>query len=78
MPWCVRPSRPSTSGTARGTRKVPLLVVAGQQDPVVPPELARTGTPDEFAVLPGCGHLPPAEDPAAVADLLARFFRPDR
>lgn len=61
-----------------GARKVPLLVVAGQQDPVVPPELARTGAPDEFAVLPGCGHLPPAEDPAAVAGLLTRFFRSDQ
>ena len=29
-------------------------------------------------VLPDCGHLPPAEDPAAVADLLTRFFGPDR
>jgi len=56
-------------------RKVPLLVVAGQHDPVVPPEQARSAAPDEFAVLPGCGHLPPAEDPAAVADLLTRFFR---
>jgi pimeloyl-ACP methyl ester carboxylesterase len=56
-------------------RKVLLLVVAGQHDPVVPPEQARSGVPDEFAVLPGCGHLPPAEDPAAVADLLTRFFR---
>jgi len=55
--------------------KVPLLVVAGQHDPVVPPEQARSAAPDEFAVLPGCGHLPPAEDPAAVADLLTRFFR---
>jgi 3-oxoadipate enol-lactonase len=60
------------------TRKVPLLVVAGQHDPVVPPEQARSAVPDEFAVLPGCGHLPPAEDPAAVADLLTRFFRPVR
>jgi pimeloyl-ACP methyl ester carboxylesterase len=59
-------------------RMMPLLVVAGQHDPVVPPEQARTGAPDEFAVLPGCGHLPPAEDPAAVADLLAKFFRSDR
>jgi pimeloyl-ACP methyl ester carboxylesterase len=59
-------------------RMMPLLVVAGQQDPVVPPEQARSGAPDEFAVLPGCGHLPPAEDPAAVADLLTKFFRSDR
>jgi pimeloyl-ACP methyl ester carboxylesterase len=60
-----------------GARKVPLLVVAGQHDPVVLPEQARSAAPDEFAVLPGCGHLPPAEDPAAVADLLTRFLRSD-
>ena len=56
-------------------RKVPLLVAAGQHDPVVPPEQARSVAPDAFAVIPGCGHLPPAEDPAAVADLLASFFK---
>jgi hypothetical protein len=40
----------------------------------VTPEQARTAAPDVFAVIPGCAHLPPAEDPAAVADLLASFF----
>jgi 3-oxoadipate enol-lactonase len=56
-------------------RKVPLLVAAGQHDPVVPPEQARSVAPDAFAVIPGCGHLPPAEDPAALAELLTSFFR---
>jgi 3-oxoadipate enol-lactonase len=56
-------------------RKVPLLVVAGQHDPVIPPEQARSVAPDAFAVIPGCSHLPPAEDPAALADLLASFFK---
>ena len=58
-----------------GHAQVPLLVAAGQHDPVVPPGQARSGAPDAFAVLPGCGHLPPAEDPAAVADLLTSFFK---
>jgi 3-oxoadipate enol-lactonase len=57
-----------------GHARVPLLVAAGQHDPVVPPEQARSGMPDAFAVIPGCGHLPPAEDPAAVAELLTSFF----
>jgi pimeloyl-ACP methyl ester carboxylesterase len=57
---------------------VPLLVAAGQHDPVVPPEQARSGMPDAFAVIPGCGHLPPAEDPAAVAELLTSFFRSEQ
>jgi pimeloyl-ACP methyl ester carboxylesterase len=55
-------------------RKVPLLVAAGQHDPVVPPGQARSAAPDAFTVIPGCGHLPPAENPAAVAALLTSFF----
>ena len=58
-----------------GNTRVPLLVAAGQHDGVVPPEQARSGVPGAFAVIPGCGHLPPAEDPATVADLLTSFFR---
>ena len=58
-----------------GARKVPLLLAAGQHDPVVPPAQARSVESDAFAVIPGCGHLPPAEDPAAVAELLTGFFR---
>ena len=58
-----------------GDRQIPLLIAAGQHDPVVPPEQARAEVPGEFAVVPGCGHLSPAEDPAAVAGLLTRFFR---
>ena len=57
-----------------GNTRVPLLVAAGQHDRVVPPEQARSGAPDAFAVVPGCSHLPPAEDPATVADLLTSFF----
>ena len=58
-----------------GARKVPLLLAAGQHDPVVPPAQARSVESDAFAVIPGCGHLPPAEDPPAVADVLTGFFR---
>jgi pimeloyl-ACP methyl ester carboxylesterase len=61
-----------------GDRRVPLLVAAGQHDQVVPPEQARSAAPDVFAVIPGCAHLPPAEDPAAVADVLISFFRPEK
>jgi pimeloyl-ACP methyl ester carboxylesterase len=58
-----------------GARKVPLLIAAGQHDPVVSPEQARSVAADAFAVIPGCGHLPPAEAPAAVAESLASFFK---
>ncbi|MFE4540326.1 alpha/beta fold hydrolase [Streptomyces scopuliridis] len=53
---------------------VPLLVAPGEHDVVVPPSpAARTAAIAPGAalrVLDGCGHLPPAERPAAVAALL--------
>ncbi|MGN6607976.1 MAG: alpha/beta fold hydrolase [Jatrophihabitans sp.] len=50
---------------------VPLLVTAGTSDPVVPPEQARAAVPGaRFHEFTTCGHLPPAEDPAAVAAVL--------
>jgi pimeloyl-ACP methyl ester carboxylesterase len=59
--------------------KVPLLVAAGEHDQVVGPDEVRGAVPGAtFAVLPGCGHLPPAEDPAAVAALLTTFFGTQR
>ncbi|HEX2893222.1 MAG TPA: 4-carboxymuconolactone decarboxylase [Marmoricola sp.] len=57
---------------------VPVLVVSGTDDPVAPPELGaavaagvRRGRAE---VLAGIGHLPPAEDPLLLADLLGRFL----
>ena len=54
---------------------LPLLVVAGEHDPVVPPDLAAAAAAGvagaRLAVLPGVAHLPPAEDPGAVAALLS-------
>lgn len=53
---------------------VPVLVAPGEHDVVVPPDVAaRTAAavPDGvLEVLYGCGHLPPAEAPAAVARML--------
>ena len=46
--------------------KVRLLMAVGEHDPVVPPAGVE---------LAGCGHLPAAEDPHAVATLLKAFFR---
>ena len=51
--------------------RVPLLAVTGAQDVVVGAEQVRRDLPGaEHAELPGCGHLPPAEQPAAVVALL--------
>ncbi|TCO50292.1 3-oxoadipate enol-lactonase [Kribbella antiqua] len=61
-------------GEMMGEAKVPLLVAAGEHDPVVTAEQAAV--PGAAVVLlTGCGHLPAAEDPRAVASLLRTFFR---
>ncbi len=58
--------------------KVPVLIAAGEHDGVVPPaaaEAAASAIPRAVVrVLPGVGHLPPAEDPHAVADMLGKFL----
>ena len=64
----------------------PLVLAAGEHDVVVPPDVAgqtATSAGAPLHVLAGCGHLPPAEAPHAVAELLrdaakrfeARFAR---
>ncbi len=56
-----------------GDVAVPLLVVAGEHDPVAPPDAARAVAAEAGAraeVMNGVAHLPPAEDPATTAALL--------
>jgi pimeloyl-ACP methyl ester carboxylesterase len=66
-------SRPGLSAIA-----VPTLVAVGEADLLTPPELA-----EEMAAaipgarlerLPGCGHLPPMEDPVATSRLLLEWL----
>jgi pimeloyl-ACP methyl ester carboxylesterase len=58
--------------------KVPVLVAPGEYDEVVSVDVAHeavAGIPGAaFHVLDGCGHLPPAEDPAQVARMLTDYF----
>jgi 3-oxoadipate enol-lactonase len=58
--------------------RLPVLMAAGDLDGVVPPDLARA-TADLVPgagvhVFTGCAHLPPAEDPAAVAATLTTWI----
>ena len=57
-----------------GAVAVPLLVVPGEHDPVVPPDTARAAAAAvagaRLEVMAGVAHLPPAEDPARTAALL--------
>ena len=61
----------------RGTR-MPLLVVAGARDPLVPPKEARAileARPDAtFLELPAAGHYALLEDAPRLAEALRAFF----
>ncbi|WP_020389614.1 alpha/beta fold hydrolase [Kribbella catacumbae] len=61
-----------------GETSVPVLVAAGEYDDVVTPALAdltAEAIPDvRRHLFRGCGHLPPAEDPVAVAEVLTVFL----
>ena len=68
---------PPLSERLRGTR-MPLLVVAGGHDPLVPPKEAREilkARPDAtFLELPAAGHYAFLEDPPRLAEELRAFF----
>lgn len=58
--------------------RVPVLVVAGDDDQIVPAagmeEMAGAIAGARFVVIPGAGHLPPLEQPAALNRILADFL----
>lgn len=60
------------------TIAVPTLVVTGADDVMIPADHARAMAASipgsDLAVIPDCGHLPPIEKPAAMADLLRRLL----
>lgn len=57
---------------------VPTLVVAGEQDPIVPPEAARAMAAlipgAQFTLIPGVGHLAPLEEPVATSRVFGEFL----
>ena len=59
----------------------PVLVATGEFDEATPitlgQEIAAGVLDGSFVVIEQAAHLPPAEQPAAVADLLTAFFLPD-
>ena len=56
----------------------PTLILVGEQDVVTPPdvgaEMHRAIAGSELVVIPGAGHLPNLEQPAAFNEALARFL----
>ncbi len=58
---------------------VPTLVVVGREDVITPPaeavQMAKAIPGSRLAVVPGCGHLTPMEDPVAFARELGAFWQ---
>lgn len=71
-----RPDSTELLGTLAG---VPTLVVVGEDDALTPPAQARAmadAIPGaRLSVIPGAGHLPPVERPAATSQVLLEFLR---
>ena len=69
--------RPDSRPLLAGIR-APSLVAVGEADALTPPALAEeiaAGIPGaRLVVLPGCGHLPPIEDPVATTALLREWL----
>ncbi len=61
-----------------GQIRIPVLVIAGDDDPIAPAEgmeeMARAIPGAQFTVIPGAGHLSPLEQPQAVNDALNAFL----
>ena len=69
--------RPDRTGLC-GRVKVPTLVVGGADDTFTPPAdlraLAGLFPRGTYAEVPGCGHLPPLENPEATAEAVLAFL----
>ena len=69
--------RPDSRPLLPGLR-LPVLVGAGEADVLTPPELASEIAglipAARLVLLPGCGHLPPMEDPPAITALLRNWL----
>jgi pimeloyl-ACP methyl ester carboxylesterase len=60
------------------TIKVPVLIIWGEEDEVVPVEVGRKFKRDipkaELVILPKCGHIPPEEEPQETTRLVKAFL----
>jgi pimeloyl-ACP methyl ester carboxylesterase len=71
--------RPDSTDDLPGLAGMPVLVVVGEEDEVTPPAQARAmaeAIPGaRVVVIPGAGHVPPLERPAATTQALVDFLR---
>jgi pimeloyl-ACP methyl ester carboxylesterase len=70
--------RPDQQKTMRKV-KLPALVIAGRQDPIVPlrrQEFTATLMPyGQFTIIEDAGHMAPLEQPEAVSDAIETFLK---
>jgi len=61
------------------TIKVPVLIIWGKEDDVVPLEVGekfqRVIPNSQLIVLPRCGHIPPEEKPPATREAILNFLK---
>jgi pimeloyl-ACP methyl ester carboxylesterase len=61
------------------TISVPVLIVWGEEDKVVPLEVGKKFKRDipssELVILPKCGHMPPEEEPVETTRIVKKFLR---
>ena len=74
----VEAIRDRLDSTEAVTSGIPLLVVAGEQDPFIPIEVARAlaeaSPAGRFEVLDGCGHVPSMERPQEFNRIVTAFL----
>jgi YbgC/YbaW family acyl-CoA thioester hydrolase len=71
--------RPDSTDDLPGLAGLPVLIIVGEEDEVTPPSRARAmaeAIPGaRVVVIPGAGHVPPLERPAATTQALLEFLR---
>jgi pimeloyl-ACP methyl ester carboxylesterase len=71
--------KPAADTLRYGVDGIPLMILAGRQDPIVPltqlEKLAQATPNTRFAVLEQSGHNAPEEQPRETVDLLETFYR---
>ena len=61
------------------TIRVPVLIIWGEEDEVVPVDVGRNFKRDipnsELVILPKCGHIPPEEEAGVTTRTVEAFLR---
>lgn len=71
-------SRSSDINERLGELKMPVIVIAGEDDRIIPTEYSVEASKNipgsQLAILPGCGHVPHEECPVAFMDAVVNFL----